>query len=293
MQTIKRKPFTLFDFVVTAILLFVVMITLYPIYYIAISSFSDPVRLSRHMGPLLGPLGFSFTPYRHVFDNPMIGRGYLNTLKYMTVGTCVNLVMTILAAFVLSRRGLLWGKLFRMMLVFAMVFTGGLIPFYLVVDRAGLSGHWLAVILPYAFNPMNVVIMRTSFQGVPDSLEESAYLDGARELTVLVRIILPLSMPVVAVMVLFYSVGHWNSWFSAMMFIKNRQEFPLQLILREILIINSTASMLTAESTADKAPMADSIKYATIMVSTLPILLVYPFLQKFFVKGVMVGAIKE
>lgn len=293
MQTTKRNPYTFFDFAVTAILVIVIIVTLYPMYYVAISSVSDPGRLSRHMGPLLAPLGFSLSPYRHVFDNPMIGRGYINTLKYMSIGTCVNLVMTILAAFVLSRRGMLWGKLLRMMLVFTMVFTGGLIPFYLVVDRIGLNGHWLAVILPYAFNPMNVIIMRTSFQGVPESLEESAYLDGAREITVLMRIILPLSMPVVAVMILFYGVGHWNSWFSAMMFIKDRQQFPLQLVLREILIVNSTASMLTAESTADKAPMAESIKYATIMVSTVPILLVYPFLQKYFVQGVMVGAVKE
>lgn len=293
MQSSKRKPFTAFDLVVTIILLFVIVVTLYPMYYVAICSFSDPVQLSRHMGPMIRPLGFSLAPYKHVFDNPMILRGYMNTLKYMTVGTCVNLVMTILAAFVLSRKGLLWGKTMRMMLVLAMVLTGGLIPFYLVVDRVGLSGHWLAVILPYAFNPMNVVIMRTSFQGVPESLEESAYLDGAKELTVLTRIILPLSMPVVAVMILFYGVGHWNSWFSAMMFIKDRQQFPLQLVLREILIINSTASMLTAESTADKAPMADNIKYATIMVSTVPILLVYPFLQKYFVQGVMIGAVKE
>jgi len=287
------KKATLFDGAVVCLLALVILITLYPVYYVLISSISDPVRRAQHHGALLLPIGFSLAPYAHVFENPMILRGYANTLLYVTVGTAVNLAMTILAAFVLSRKGLFWGKLLRMGLVFTMIFSGGLIPFYLVVDAAGLNGHWLAVILPYAFNPMNVVIMRTSFQGIPESLEESAYLDGARELAVIFRIILPLSMPVVAVMILFYGVGHWNSWFSAMMFIKQRQQFPLQLILREILIINSTSSMLTAVDSADKAPISESVKYATIVISTLPILCVYPFLQRYFIKGIMIGAVKE
>ncbi len=288
-----KKRRTLFDFVLNGLMLLVILVTLYPMYDVICSSVSDPVRLSSNMGVLWHPLGFQTEAYRLVFNNPMILRSYLNTLLYVGLGTTLNVTSTILTAYVLSRKGLFWGKLLRMMLVITMFFSGGMIPFYLIVDMLGLNGSWLAVILPYLFNPMNVVIMRTSFEGVPASLEESAYLDGASHFTVLTRIIVPLSMPVVAVMILFYGVGHWNSWFSAMMFIRDRHWFPLQLILREILIVNSTSDMTTAMNTADKAQIAENVKYATIVISTLPILCVYPFLQKYFTKGIMIGAVKE
>ncbi|GHU75348.1 sugar ABC transporter permease [Clostridia bacterium] len=282
-----------FDWVIGVLMAFVIVVTLYPMYYVFCASISESNRLSQHMGVLLYPLGFKVGAYRLVFDNPMILRGYMNTLLYVVLGTSLNVAVTILSAFVLSRKGLFWGKTLRMLLVVTMFFSGGMIPFYLVVDALGLNGKWWAVILPYLLNPMNVVIMRTSFEGVPPSLEESVYIDGAREFTLLTRIIVPLSMPVIAVMILFYGVGHWNSWFSAMMFIKDRQHFPLQLILREILIVNSTSDMTTAVESADKAQIAESVKYASIVISTLPILCVYPFLQKYFTKGVMIGAIKE
>ena len=288
-----KKRRTLFDFALNGLMLLVILVTLYPMYYVICSSVSDPVRLSSNMGVLWHPLGFQTEAYRLVFNNPMILRSYLNTLLYVGLGTTLNVTSTILTAYVLSRKGLFWGKLLRMMLVITMFFSGGMIPFYLIVDMLGLNGSWLAVIIPYLFNPMNVVIMRTSFEGVPASLEESAFLDGASHFTVLTRIIVPLSMPVVAVMILFYGVGHWNSWFSAMMFIRDRHWFPLQLILREILIVNSTSDMTTAMNTADKAQIAENVKYATIVISTLPILCVYPFLQKYFTKGIMIGAVKE
>jgi putative aldouronate transport system permease protein len=242
---------------------------------------------------LFVPLGIDFSSYHMVFDNPMIGRGYLNTLLYVMVGTIVNVSMTILGAYVLSRRGLFWGRPMRFFVVFTMFFSGGMIPFYLTVENMGLMNNLLALILPYAINPMNLIIMRTSFMSLPVALEESASLEGANELILLLKIIIPLSMPVIAVMILFYGVGHWNSWFSAMMFIRDRTKLPLQMILREILIMNSTEGMMTGVSTAEKAPLTETIKYATIMVATVPILFVYPFLQRFFVKGVMVGAIKE
>lgn len=288
-----RNKRTLFDFVLGGLMLLVIVVTLYPMYYVICSSVSDPVRLSSNMGVLGHPLGFQTEAYRLVFNNPMILRSYLNTLLYVALGTTLNVTSTILTAFVLSRKGLFWGKFLRMMLVVTMFFSGGMIPFYLVVDKLGLNGNWLAVIIPYLFNPMNVVIMRTSFEGVPASLEESACLDGANDFTVLGRIVVPLSMPVIAVMILFYGVGHWNSWFSAMMFIRDRHWFPLQLILREILIVNSTSDMTTSMNTMDKAQIAENVKYATIVISTLPILCVYPFLQKYFTKGIMIGAVKE
>jgi len=179
------------------------------------------------------------------------------------------------------------------MIVVTMFFQGGLIPTYLLVSNLGLVDTPWAMIIPGAINTWNLIIMRTSFQAVPASLEESAKIDGANEWTIMWRIILPLSIPVMAVMVLFYAVGHWNAWFNAMIYLRDRNLYPLQLILREILITNSTDSMMTNASGVDKMPISETIKYATIMVATIPILVLYPFLQKYFVKGVMIGALKE
>lgn len=178
-------------------------------------------------------------------------------------------------------------------IVFTMFFSGGLIPSYLLVTGLGMLDSLWALIIPGAVSAFNLIIMRTAFQGIPVSLEESAKLDGANDFTVLVRIILPLSLTVIAVMILFYGVGHWNSWFGALIYLRDRDLYPLQLVLLEILITNSTDSMLTAAGPADKMPIGETIKYATIIVATVPILLLYPFLQKYFVKGVMIGAIKE
>jgi putative aldouronate transport system permease protein len=178
-------------------------------------------------------------------------------------------------------------------IVFTMFFSGGLIPNYLTVMNLGLIDSRWAIILPSAISTYNMIIMRTSFSSIPDSLEESATIDGANDITILTCIILPLSLPIIAVMVLFYGVSHWNSWFSAMFYLRSRTLYPLQLILREILITNSIDNMTTDVSAMDKEPIGESIKYATIMVATLPVLFIYPFLQKYFVKGVMIGAIKE
>ena len=173
------------------------------------------------------------------------------------------------------------------------MFSGGLIPFYLVVRDLGLADTRMALILPTLISTYNLIIMRTSFAAIPVSLEESAKMDGATDFTVLFKIIIPLSMPVIAVMILFYGVGNWNSWFNAMIFLKTREKYPLQLILREIILSSNTDSMTTDVSSADKELVTETVKYATIMVASLPIMCVYPFLQKYFVKGVMVGSLKE
>lgn len=198
-----------------------------------------------------------------------------------------------LGAYGLSRQNVMWKNPIMFFIVFTMFFSGGLIPSYLLVTGLGMLDSLWALIIPGAVSAFNLIIMRTAFQGIPVSLEESAKLDGANDFTVLVRIILPLSLPVIAVMILFYGVGHWNSWFGALIYLRDRDLYPLQLVLREILITNSTDSMLTAAGPADKMPIGETIKYATIIVATVPILLLYPFLQKYFVKGVMIGAIKE
>lgn len=270
-----------------------VVITLYPFIYVVFASVSLPSQMIKHQGILLAPLGFSLKSYGLVFENPMITRGYGNTLLYMTAGTVLNLFMTSLGAYVLSRKGVYWRNVIMMVIVFTMFFSGGLIPFYLIVRGLGLKDSIWALILPTAISTYNLIVMRTSFAGIPDSMEESARIDGANDFTILFKIIIPLSMPVVAVMILFYGVGHWNSWFNAMIFINTREKYPLQLILREILIASSTDTMTTSVSSADIEPVAETVKYATIMVATLPILFIYPFLQKYFVKGIMVGALKE
>ncbi|NHN33774.1 carbohydrate ABC transporter permease [Paenibacillus agricola] len=268
-------------------------VTLYPFLYVLFASLSDPAQLASHRGILGRPLGLQFEAYKAVFQNPMITTGYGNTLLYVMVGTVINLFMTALGAYVLSRRNLYFKNTIMFSIVITMVFSGGLIPTYLVVSGLGMVNTMWALLIPGAINTFNLIIMRTSFQGVPQSLEESARIDGAGDFTILFRVVLPLCLPVMAVMVLWYAVGHWNSYFSALIYIRDRELYPLQLILREILISNSTDSMMTGSSMGDKMPIGETIKYATIIVSTLPILCLYPFLQKYFVKGVLIGAIKE
>jgi putative aldouronate transport system permease protein len=282
-----------FDAVNIVIMLSVIVITIYPIFYVLVASFSDPGRLVASSGLLFRPLGFHTMGYQKVFENPLILFGYKNTILYTSVGTCINIIMTTLAAFVLSRKRFYLRHFFMFIVTFTMFFSGGLIPTYLQVRTYGLYNTMWALILPGAMSAWNMIIMRTSFLSIPDSLEESARIDGATNLTILLRIILPLSTAIVAIMVLFYAVAHWNSWFSAMIYLRTRTKYPLQLVLREVLIANMTDSMSAGESSSERQALGEVIKYAMIIVATVPILLIYPFLQKYFVKGVMVGAIKE
>lgn len=269
----------------------VVIVTLYPFYYVVVASISDPARMASHSGLLLKPLGFSLSGYTSVLDNPNIFSGYKNTIFYVLVGTSVNLVMTILSAYVLSRKDFLFRSPLSLMVVFTMFFGGGLIPFYLQVQSLGLAGTRWALIFPSAISTYNLLVLRTAFASIPDSLEESVRIDGGNDFVLLVKIVVPLSVPTIAIMVLFYGVGHWNSWFHAMVFLRERSLYPLQLILREILVLSDTTSMTTG-MVVDREQLGETIKYATIIVTTLPILCVYPFLQKYFVKGMMIGAVK-
>jgi putative aldouronate transport system permease protein len=276
-----------------AFMLILVVVTLYPFLYVLFASVSDPVRMGRHMGFLLTPLGFSLRSYWLVIQNPMILGGYANTLLYMTTGTALNLLLTSLGAYVLSRKHLLLRNIIMFFIVVTMFFSGGLIPFYLIVRSMGLSDKIWAMILPTAISSYNLIVMRTAFAQIPDSMEESSRMDGANDFRILFQIYIPLCMAVVAVMILFYSVAHWNSWFNAMIFMRSRQKYPLQLILREILVASTTQDMTTGSSAGDQQPIGETIKYATIIVATLPILFVYPFLQRYFIHGVMIGALKE
>jgi len=283
----------LFDSCNTGFLVLLCVGTVYPFLYVLFASLSDPSKLIRMRGLILFPQGFSLEAYRLVFANPMITVGYANTLFYVAVGTAINLLMTSFGAYALSRRTLMLKNPIMMMIVFTMFFSGGLIPNYLLVSELGMLNTRWALIIPGAISTYNLIIMRTSFHGIPASLEESAKIDGANDFTILFRIILPLSMPIVSVMILFYGVSHWNAWFNALIYLRDRDLYPLQLVLREILITNSTDAMTTGASDMNKALVAETIKYAAIIVATVPVLFLYPFLQKYFVKGVMIGAVKE
>ncbi|EGG38537.1 MULTISPECIES: carbohydrate ABC transporter permease [Paenibacillus] len=293
MRTTRSVSEILFDSANVILLCLLSIITLYPFLYVLFASISTPAEFVQHRGILLWPKGFSLDSYRMVFENPNIIRSYLNTIFYVVVGTTLNILMTALGAYGLSRKNVMWKGAIMMLIVMTMFFDGGLIPKYLLVKNMGLLDTYWALIIPSAMTTWNLIIMRTAFQGVPDALEESARIDGATDWTILFRIIIPLSLPVIAVMVLFYGVWHWNKWFDALIYLRDRDLFPLQLILREILIQNDTSSMMTSVGGGDRMPVGETIKYATIMVATLPILFLYPFLQKYFVKGVMIGAIKE
>lgn len=289
-RSIGEKTFDVFN---TVLMLGLTILTLYPFLYVLFASLSDPGALAKHRGILLMPLNATIEAYKFVFDNSMIMVGYANTLFYVVVGTALNLLLTSIGAYCLSRRNVMLGKPIMFMIVFTMFFSGGLVPSYLLIDNLGMMDTRWALIIPGAISAWNLIIMRTSFQGIPISLEESARIDGANDFTILFKIILPLSLPVLAVMLLFYAVGHWNSYFGAMIYLRDRDLFPLQLILREILISNSTDNFISGVGAGDRYPIGETVKYATIIVSTLPILFLYPFLQKYFVKGVMVGSIKE
>lgn len=273
-------------------LIFLSIVCLYPMLYVLFASLSESSKLMAHTGLLLAPITPNLGAYKAVFSNPSIMSGYRNTLFIVTVGTVFSVVLTSLGAYVLSRKQFMLRNFFMMMITFTMFFSGGLIPFYMVVRNVGLYNSLFALIIPTAISTYNLIIMRTSFAAVPTELEEAAIIDGANHWHILFKIYYPVSKAIIAVMILYYGVGLWNGWFYSMVFLADREKFPLQLILREILIQNDTSSMQGGVGTSDVFNVGESIKYAVIVVATLPILCIYPFIQKYFVKGVMIGAVK-
>lgn len=272
-----------------ALMILLCAIIIIPLLHVVMGSLSDGQQYMTHEGILLWPINANLDSYISVINNHNIWSGYRNTLFIVGVGTLLNVFFSILAAYVLSRKEYMLKRAFNLIVVFSMYFNGGMIPTFLVVQGVGLYNSIWSVIVPGLINVFNLVIIRTAMLGVPDSLVESAELDGAGHLTILFRIITPLIKSTVAVICLYYAVAHWNSWFSAALYLKKREMYPLQLILREIIIQND----LSASAGGDESfYMSETIQFATIVVATLPILCVYPFIQKYFVKGVMVGAVK-
>jgi putative aldouronate transport system permease protein len=290
-QTRGERTFNLVNIV---LLLGLVVVTAYPLLYVVFASLSDPSELVANRGALVRPLGFSLDAYRLVLQNPMIAIGYRNTLFYVTAGTTLNMTLTCLGAYALSRQNVMFKKPILLLIVFTLFFNGGLIPRYLLVGQTlQMQDTVWALIVPTAINTFYLIILKTAFESVPASLEEAARIDGANDFTILFRIVLPLSLPALAVVILFYAVGQWNAYFDALIFIRSRDLYPLQLLLREILITSNVESMTTSVSSGDAFQIGQTIKYATIVVATVPILTIYPFLQKYFVKGALIGAIKE
>ena len=288
----KSVPSRLFDVFNVLLLSLITLIALYPFLYVVFVSFSNANEYAAYTGIVYKPVGFSLAAYKAVFSNKDIYTGYMNTLFYVVVGTACNVIMTSIGAYVISRKNFMWRKPITTMIVVTMFFSGGLIPNYLLIKSLGLLNSRMALIIPTVISTYNLMILKTAFFNLPDSIEEAAKIDGANDFVILFQIIFPLTLPSIAVITLYYAVGHWNSWFNAMIYLSDRDLYPLQLVLREILISNSMDNMLMDSSAAEKEQISQTIQYATIMVATVPILLLYPFLQKYFVKGVMIGAVK-
>lgn len=294
-ETKIDKAFKAFVYVC---LTFALVVVLYPLIYIISASISSP--RSVNSGEMwLYPIEITFSGYQMIFQNSEIWRGYLNTIIYTGLGTFINLAVTIPAAYALSRKDFFGRGFFTGMFVLTLFFSGGLIPTYLVVRDLGLIDTIWAMVLPNAAAVWNIIIARVFFQStIPKGLEEAATIDGASNFKLFMRIILPLSAPIIAVMALFYGVGHWNGYFNALIYLSDRNLYPLQMVLREILVLNEMQSNNTgmtgemAEALHSKQQLSAIVKYGVMIVSTLPIIIVYPFLQRYFVKGVMIGSLK-
>ena len=292
-RTSGEKIFSVFNYF---IMILIGIVTLYPLWHILMASVSDPTYLLTQRGFYFLPKGdISFRGYTLVFENPNIFNGFRNTLFYVTVGTILCMFVTILGAYVLSRKGLYWNRLVMKLIIFTMYFQGGLIPFYILVRNMGMLGSEWAIILPVLVNTWNLIILRTAFAGLPSSILESAKIDGASEWRIVWQIAVPLAKATVSVIVLFYAVYFWNEWFNPSIFLTDRTRWPIQLILRDILISNDTNAMTQVATVGQMGIERYRIlvKYCTIIVATVPILLIYPFIQKYFVAGIMIGSVKE
>ena len=270
------------------------LITLYPFYYVVIESFSNAVANAQHV-PYLLPYVFDTTGYQSVFEDSAFYRSLLNTLFITIVGTGINMLLSVMGAYVLSKKTLPGRNIFLTMILFTMLFSGGLIPSYLNIKQLGLVNTIWSMILPSAISTYYLIIMKNYFITIPASIEEAATIDGANAWTILWRIILPISKPFIATFFLFYAVERWNEWYNAVLYISQKSLQPLQIYLREMLV--SMSSQLAAQAQAAMSQttkvLASTVQMACIVITMVPILCVYPFVQKHFVRGVMIGGIKE
>ena len=295
MVKFRTRSDKVFDAVNLVFCLFVLFITLYPLYWIVIASFSDPVYVNSGQVTWF-PMGLSFGGYEKIFQFDRLWLGYRNTLLYVVCGTALSTFLTLTGSYALSRRDLIGRNFVMGMFTVTMSFGGGLIPTYLLVRDLGMENTIFAMFVPSAVSVYNIIVAKTFFQGLPHELYEAAAIDGCTNLQYFVKIAIRLSTPLIAVMVLFSAVGQWNSYMPALIYLRDQSLHPLQMVLRDILVSQeSLSTFMTPNSIAeqqDQEKYAQLIKYAMIIVSSAPILVLYPFLQKYFVKGVMIGSIK-
>lgn len=292
MKKSMRSDFA-FDLIVNLLGICIVLIVLIPLIFVLAASFSDPDLVLKGR-VLLIPKGFTTKAYTMVFENQDIWRGFRNSCFYTAAGTLISVVLTILAAYPLSRKELPGRNLFMLLILFTMYFSGGMIPTYLLVKDLGMYNSVWALLIPAAISTYNLIVAKTFFENnIPGELYESARLDGCGNVSMLHRIVLPLSKAILAVLVLYYAVGIWNAYFDALIYVRDTSLHPLQIVLRNILLLGQTEQMGTNDvGMAEKIKMAEAVKYSAIVVSSIPMLIIYPFVQKYFVKGVMVGAVK-
>lgn len=296
-RALRSRDDIIVDVAVLAITLLVCALVLYPLAYVLSSSFSDPSEVAAG-NVILFPKGFTLEGYSYILDYDEIWTGYRNTLFYTIAGTLLNLIATLPAAYALSRRDMFGRGIFTVLFTITMFFSGGLIPTYLVYKQLNLLNTVWIMLIPGLVSMWNTVVCRTYFSNsIPFELQEASKIDGCNDFILFFRIVLPLSAPIIAVMAMYYAVGHWNSYFNAMIYLRDTSLYPLQLVLRSILLLDTTSEMIGADAEAQREllrlqQLKESMKYGVIVISALPMLVMYPFFQKYFVKGVMVGAIK-
>jgi putative aldouronate transport system permease protein len=279
------------DFVIHATLISLVIIILYPVLHIMSVSFSSTVAYRQ--GISFYPKDIDLSAYRSIFAAGNVMNGFKNSVKYTVLGTIINVICTSMVGFALSRPRLAFRRIYMIYVMIPMYFGGGLIPSYLNVINLGLYNTTWAMVLPGAIAVWNLIIMRTFFASIPLELDESAHVDGAGDITIFLRIIIPVAKAGIATIALFYLSAHWNSWFAAMIYLREVEKYPLQLLIRRIVMEEFLAQELSAlHGLTDQPVTQDAIKYATIVIAIMPMLAVYPFIQKYFVKGVMIGSIK-
>lgn len=276
----------------SAILICLCIITLYPIWYVFCASMTSNTYLVSHPGILLWPHEMTFGAYKLAFSHPLLLSGYTNTLIILAVSLPINILMTLFAGYFMASKDVMFKPLLQGLIMFTMFFSGGMIPAYLNIRDLGLYNSLWALILPGALSVYNSIICKTAIESVPESLKESAYIDGANDVIILFRIIVPLIKATLAVLLLYYGVGHWNAWFNASIYLKDNEKLPIQNIMRAILIANSNVLNSAAAENDQVNQFAEAIKYSTIILTTVPVLCIYPFIQKYFVKSVMIGAVK-
>lgn len=291
-QLVKTKTDRIVDFIIYAVLALFALFALFPLYYVVIMSVTPITEVFRNGGYVIIPRGFTLDAYKAVFASPTVPQAFKITVIITVIGTVLNLVVTALLAYPLSKKAMPGRNIVLFLIVFTMLFSGGLIPLYLVVRATGLLDTIWAMIIPGMVSAFNLLIMKTFFENLPDEIEDAARVDGCGDVSTLIRIVVPLSTPIIATLGLFYGVTHWNEYFKGVMYLNDRTLYPIQVVLRNMIQTASVSSELAVQSTVVQELPPETIKMAVVVVALLPIVAIYPFLQKYFMKGMLLGAVK-